>query len=111
MVAATELSPQMGIAPACEALGLGRATFYRRRHPRPDDRIVSRPQPPRALTAGQRQGALDTLHSERFIDQAPREVYATLLDEGAYLCSPSTMYRLLALAGEVRGASRRHLTV
>jgi len=107
MAAATELSPQMGIAPACEALGLGRATFYRRRHPRPDDRIVSRPQPPRALTAGQRQGTLDTLHSERFIDQAPREVYATLLDEGAYLCSPSTMYRLLALAGEVKERRRQ----
>jgi hypothetical protein len=41
MAAATEIAPELGIAPACEALGLGRATFYRRRHPGPDDRIVS----------------------------------------------------------------------
>ena len=80
MAAATEIAPELGIAPTCEALGLGRATFYRRRHPGPDDRIVSRPQPPRALKIGERQEALDTLHSERFIDQAPRAVYATLLD-------------------------------
>ena len=84
MAAATEIAPELGIAPACEALGLGRATFYRRRHPGPDDRIVSRPQPPRALKIGERQEVLATLHSERFIDQAPREVYATLLDEGVY---------------------------
>src|SRR5271166_4495347 len=106
MAAVTEIAPELGIAPACEALGLGRATFYRRRHPGPDDRIVCMPQPPRALKSGERQEVLSTLHSERFIDQAPREVYATLLDEGAYLCSPSTMYRLLAQAGEVK--ERRH---
>jgi putative transposase len=43
------------------------------------------------LKIGERQEALDTLRSERFIDQAPREIYATLLDEGAYLCSPNAM--------------------
>ncbi len=106
MAAATVLSPELGIAPACEALGLGRSTFYRRRDLGQDDRIVSRPQPPRALKTGERQEALALLHSERFVDKAPREVYATLLDEGAYLCSPSTMYRLLAQEGEVR--ERRH---
>jgi hypothetical protein len=46
MAAATEIAPELGIGPACEVLGLGRATFYRRRHPRPDARMVSRPQPP-----------------------------------------------------------------
>ena len=102
MAAATEIAPELGIAPTCEVLGLGRATFYRRRHPRPDDRIVSRPQTPRALKIGERQEVLDLLHGERFMDKAPREVYATLLDEGAYLCSPSTMYRLLAQAGEIK---------
>jgi putative transposase len=44
---------------------------------------------------------LDTLHSERFLDQAPAQVHATLLDEGRYLCSPRTMYRLLDAAGEI----------
>jgi putative transposase len=102
MAAATVLSPELGTAPACEALGLGRSTFYRRRDLGQDDRIVSRPPPPRALKTGERQEALALLHSERFVDKAPREVYATLLDEGAYLCSPSTMYRLLAQEGEVR---------
>jgi putative transposase len=102
MAATTDLSPELGIAPVFEALGLCRASFYRWRHPRQDDRIVSRPQPPRALKIGERQEVLDLLHSERFIDKAPREIYATLLDEGAYWCSPSTMYRLLAQAGEVK---------
>jgi putative transposase len=102
MTAATELSPELGIAPACDALGLCRTTFYRQRHPRQDDQVVSRPQPPRALNVQERQEVLDLLHSARFMDKAPREVYATLLDDGAYLCSPSTMYRLLAQAGEVK---------
>ncbi len=48
---------------------------------------------------------LDTLHSERFIDQAPAQVHATLLDEGTYLCAPRTMYRLLDTAGEVKGGA------
>jgi putative transposase len=47
------------------------------------------------------------LHSERFADVAPEEVYATLLDEGVYLCSASTMYRLLRELGEVRERRRQ----
>jgi len=54
------------------------------------------------LSPAERQLVLDVLHSERFVDQAPRAVYAQLLDEGTYLCSTRTMYRLLAAAGEVR---------
>ena len=61
-----------------------------------------RPRPPRALTAAERAAVLAQLHSPRFVDRAPREVYATLLDEGRYLCSPRTMYRLLAAADESR---------
>ena len=45
---------------------------------------------------------LQHLHSERFRDKAPTEVFATLLDEGVFLCSLSTMYRILAADGEVR---------
>jgi putative transposase len=56
----------------------------------------------RALDVGERQAVLAALHSERFVDQSPAAVYARLLDEGRYLCSPRTMYRLLAQAGEVR---------
>jgi len=76
----------MGTAAACEALGVARATVYRRRAPaRPP---APRPTPPRALAPVERQRVLETLDSERFLDQAPAQVHATRLDEGTYLCSP-----------------------
>ena len=100
MAAVETASPMMGTAAACDALGVPRASVYRRRQPaRPR---AARPAPPRALDARERQTVLDTLHSERFIDQAPAQVHATLLDEGTYLCAPRTMYRLLDTAGEVK---------
>ena len=55
---------------------------------------------PRALRMEEKQEVLDLLHSKRFIDASPGHVYATLLDEGKYLCSERTMYRLLTSAGE-----------
>ena len=100
MQAIDAASPAMGTVAACDALGVARASVYRRRQPvRP---AVARPTPPRALDPGERQAVLDTLHSERFLDQAPAQVHATLLDEGRYLCSPRTMYRLLDGAGEIK---------
>ena len=100
MAAVETASPTMGTAAACAALGVARASVYRRRHPA---RLsTARPPPPRALDPGERQAVLETLHSERFLDQAPAQVHATLLDEGTYLCSPRTMYRLLDAAGEVK---------
>lgn len=63
---------------------------------------AARPTPPRALDPVERQTVLETLNRERFLDQAPAQVHATLLDEGIYLCSPRTMYRLLDAAGEVK---------
>jgi putative transposase len=62
----------------------------------------ARPSPARALSAMQRQNVLDLLHAPRFADQAPAEIYATLLDEGVYHCSVRTMYRLLGQNGEIR---------
>ena len=97
-----ELVPAVGVAAACRAAGRPRATHYRHhRHSQPPPRPApSAPRPqPRALSLGERQQILDVLHSERFCDQAPAEVYATLLDEGAYLASISTMYRLLHAPG------------
>jgi len=101
MAGALELAQAVGLARACRALGVPRASLYRqRRSPAP---VASpRPRPARALTAPERQAVLALLHSERFVDQAPAEVYATLLDEGTYHCSSRTMYRLLAEAQEVR---------
>ena len=100
MAAVADLAPSAGTVAACQALGVARASVYRRHQSRPAPR--PRPQPARALAPTERQGVLDVLHSPRFIDQAPTEVYATLLDEGVYHCSPRTMYRLLAGAHEVR---------
>ena len=53
---------------------------------------------------------LETLNSRRFVDQAPAQVVATLLEEETYLCSVRTMYRILAEAKEVneRRNQRRH---
>ena len=94
-----ELAPELGVAPLCQAIGISRASLYRRRRPRQEPR---RPRPERALSEPERQEVLQVLHSERFVDAAPAQVHATLLEEGSYLCSPRTMYRLLAASGEVR---------
>jgi len=59
-------------------------------------------KPERSLSEDERQHVLDTLNSERFVDMPPTEVYATLLDEGVYLCSIRTMYRILEENKEVR---------
>jgi putative transposase len=95
-----ELAPLVGIVVACTMLALARATYYRLRRPRV--LTAPRPAPARALDAGERQAVLDVLHEPRFVDLAPAEVYATLLDEQRYLCSERTMYRILAANCEVR---------
>ena len=100
MIAAIELTAIVGALAACAALGVARATYYRRQAPRPTPR--PRPKPGRALTSEERTVVLAELNSARFVDLAPREVYARLLDEKQYFCSISTMYRVLAAAGAVR---------
>jgi len=95
------LGGQIGMTKACEVLGLPRSSLYAARQPR--RARVRRPSvPPRALSAEEQVRVRQTLNSERFADQAPREVYATLLDEGQYLCSVPTMYRILAANREIR---------
>jgi putative transposase len=96
--AAVELEAHVPTATACRLLGRSRATHYRRRQPPPDPVAVTerrRAAQPRALSDVERTGVLEVLHSERFVDESPATVWATLLDEGRYLASPSTMYRLL----------------
>jgi putative transposase len=128
MASVTELAPAVGVAAACEAVGMPRASFYRRA-----DRSANPVRPslrnegaagerselsvpgapastvdrvhPRALSPAERAAVLDVLHAPRFQDAAPAAVYATLLDEGTSLASERTMYRLLAAEGETR--SRR----
>jgi putative transposase len=103
MNAAHQLGRKVGRAAACRALRVPRASLYRHlRLSEPAAPPAPRPSPPRALAPAERQQVLDQLHSERFRDRAPAEVFATLLDEGTYLCSIRSMYRILEQAGEVR---------
>ena len=106
MIQAVEtLGPTLGIVAACEAVGLPRGSYYRAQAPvaraalRP---VRERPPSPRALTTDEKAIVRAVLNSERFQDQAPREVYATLLDEAQYLCSWRTMYRIMAENQEIR---------
>jgi len=138
-VAVDELVPLVGTKDACLAVGLPRASYYRARPATQPAQAEQQPphvacetstQPPsapssapaslplrqrrrqvqpRALTGEERATVLEVLHSERFADAAPATVYATLLDEGVYLCSEATMYRLLRERGET-GDRRRHAT-
>jgi putative transposase len=95
--------PVIPLQSACGALGLSRASLYRRLRPRPaTPSEVGARTSPLALSEQERREVLALLHTDRFIDQPPREVYATLLAEGRYLCSVRTMYRVLAAEGEVR---------
>ena len=100
MEAITEMAPRLGVAPTCAALELPRATYYRNRVPPPAPK--PRPTPARALPPQEREQVLAILHEPRFVDLAPAEVYATLLDEDRYLCSERTFYRVLAENAEVR---------
>jgi putative transposase len=110
MNAATELSQDVGKRPACEALDVARATFYRHLDQEQNPRLEkTRPDPPLSLTSTERQKVVDILNSEKYQDKAPYEVYATLLDEGEYHCSIRTMYRILkAESGDVKERRRGH---
>jgi putative transposase len=99
---AIALAPEVGMARACRVLGVARATAYRHRLPGVASPARPRRPPPLALSEQERSAVLGELHSERFADASPAQVYATLLDEGTYLASERTMYRLLTAAAEVR---------
>ena len=101
MIAAEGLAPQVGVEPACRALGVSRATFYRRKRPTPGHE-QPRPAPARSLSKKERERVVEVLSSERFVDRSPAEVFATLLDEKKYFCSERTMYRVLAECQPVR---------
>ena len=101
MTAALHLAPELGVVATCAALGVDRATYYRHRAP-----FMARSQGDRrrhgVSTTSERRALLDTLHEPRFVDLAPAEVFATLLDEGRYLGSVRTMHRVLAENAEIR---------
>lgn len=105
MTAIEHMAGEVERKSACEAMGISRSAFYRwcerKNGKAASGSIVSR-IPPLALADAEKQAVLDVLHSPRFVDRAPHEAYATLLDEGTYLCSIRTMYRILGDNGEVR---------
>ena len=110
MDAVAHLAPTVGVLAACDVLGVARASFYRQPPmlgplalPAPESALpAERPAPVRSLSAIERIGVLNVLHAERFQDRSPAAIQATLLDEGQYLCSTRTMYRILEQEGECR---------
>lgn len=89
------LASTVGVRRACDTLAVPRCQVYRARRPHVEKPAAIRPSSARALSVAEQTVVRETLNSERFADQAPREVYATLLDEQRYLCSVASMYRLL----------------
>ncbi len=102
MALVTEIAPVVGVGRACAALGHARASYYRVGKPTPAARRKPRPTPARALKPAERARVIAVLHSARFVDTAPAEICATLLEEAVRHCSVRTMYRILAAEGEVR---------
>jgi len=102
------LIPLVGILAACAALCVSRASYYRAQKPKPEPK--PRPRPARALSVEERAHVLAKLDSDEFMDMAPAQVYAKLLEDGEYLCSTRTMYRVLAEHDQVRErrAQARH---
>ncbi len=94
------LARKVGVRTACYSLDVSRAGFYRWRHPQ--EKEPSCRLSPLALSFEERNEVLDLLHTDRFVDKAPREIYAALLDEKSYLCSVRTMYRILEKEGELK---------
>ena len=108
MDAVLQLSSTVGIESACDVLGVARASFYRQRPllgpalSIPLSVPAVRPTPARALSSDERESVRAVLNSERFQDCAPATIHAALLDEGQYLCSARTMYRVLEEDGATR---------
>jgi len=102
MAAVNEHAEALGVAPACEALGVARSTFYRNHRAKKKPTPKERAKPSSALSQDERHQVIEVLHSERFVDLAPPQVYSILLDEEQYLCSVRTMYRILESEQEVR---------
>lgn len=109
--AVQELAKTVGVSTACEALVVPRSSFYRHLAATASEGESAspvRPKPPRALSQGEREQVHQLLNSERFCDLSPREAWATLLDQGEYICSWRTMYRILDEHAEVKERRRGH---
>jgi putative transposase len=101
------VEPLLGTKTACASVGRSRATHYRRANPGRVTERKPRPAPANKLTEAEVDGVLDALRSPRFVDCSPDQVYFTLLDEGTYLASVSSFYRILRANNEVRERRRQ----
>ena len=106
---ALRFSQSHGVRAGCQALDLPPSSLYREKLRRERSALDPRPRAasPRALSPPEREAVVEVLHSRQFIDKAPAAVWAELLDEGRYLCSIRTMYRILAKRLEVRERRRQ----
>ncbi len=104
--AVDEVAAVTSVKAACALLGRPRGSHYRAKHPRPAREVRPRPTPPNALSDAERTEVLDVLTGDRFVDKSVAQAWATLLDEGTYLCSRSTMHRILR-ANSAAGERRR----
>jgi len=108
MQAVSDARGVLSCSESCAALSVSRASYYRAqarvlsKTPGSECETRSRKASPRALSSAEQRAVLDLLHAPRFVDLSVPQVWATLLDEGRYLCSRSTMYRILEANGEVR---------
>jgi len=102
MDATVSLSEIVSKKAACAAMAIPRATFYRHQEKNTVEEPPKRPAPPLALSPAERRAILDVSHEQRFWDATPYQMYATLLDEGQYLGSVRTIYRILAANNEVK---------
>ena len=102
MNAVEQLAAGVGLVQACQACDVPRASYYRWHKPGRSNAPPTRARPARSLSTKECSQVLNVLHEPRFMDKAPAQVYATLLDEGTYLCSVRTVYRLLDRNQELR---------
>jgi putative transposase len=100
--AVEQLAQTVNLCQACAVLGVPRSAIYRARRSPLAAPPAPKTWPARTLSLAERESVRQTLNSQRFQNDAPREVYATLLDEGRFLCSVRTMYRILAENAEIR---------
>lgn len=101
------LEPLLGTRMACRAVGRPRATHYRRMKPARVMSRAPRPAPVNKLSEDEVQAVLGVRRSPRFVDQSPAQVCFTLFDEGTYLASESSFYRILRQHNEVRERRRQ----
>ena len=104
-----ELASHTNVKTACDLLGRPRGSHYRAKAPKPARQPGPRPAPPNALSDDERAQVLGVLTSDRFVDKSVAQAWATLLDEGTYLCSRSTMHRILR-ANDAAGERRAQAT-